>query len=627
MLLAALQAKAQTCPPNIDFENGNFDGWSCYTGNVLAVGSNNVIELVQRPGPIFDRHTLLGPNSGADFFGGFPVNCPNGSGYSIKLGNERGGGQAEGIAYEFTIPPNQNTYSIVYHYAVVFQDPRHEVFQQPRMEIEVKNLTDDQVIDCSSFFFYPYGSLLPGFNVAPFQQDSTDVWFKDWTAVSINLNNKAGKTIRLFFKTADCTFTRHFGYAYIDVDTDCGSEFVGNAFCPNDTVVAVTAPFGFQAYTWYNSNFTQVLGTEQVLTLRPPPASGTVLAVELLPYGGYGCPDTAFAVLRDSLVIRSNAGQDALSCNREQVTIGANPRPGLVYEWSPAAGLSNTAIANPRAGPAVTTQYVLNTRSIGGGCSVFDTVEVVASVIDTAIGLLGKPAFCITSGDSAVLLVQPTLGIQWLIGNTAIPGATKPRYRALQSGSYSAQLVNDLGCRAVTAPKNILIEVPQRGIRYPVKEAAANFPLQLEARDFANTLWNPGNNLSDPQLPKPLFTGTEDRLYTIRLTSLGGCVTIDTQLVKVYKEIDFYVPKAFTPNDDGLNDFLRPVAAGIKTVRFFRVYNRWGELLFDLGHDPLGWNGSYKGLAQPMQTVVWIAEGTGADGKLYRKKGTTVLIR
>ena len=58
----------------------------------------------------------------------------------------------------------------------------------------------------------------------------------------------AGKTIRLFFKTADCTFRRHFGYAYIDVNTECSSEFTGATYCPDDTAVTVTAPYGYQNY-------------------------------------------------------------------------------------------------------------------------------------------------------------------------------------------------------------------------------------------------------------------------------------------------------------------------------------------------------------------------------------------
>ena len=88
-------------------------------------------------------------------FGGFPVNCPNGSGYSIRFGNDLSGTEAEGISYEFTIPANRNEYSLIYHYAVVFQDPNHQQYQQPRMEIEITNVTDNTIINCSSFTFIP----------------------------------------------------------------------------------------------------------------------------------------------------------------------------------------------------------------------------------------------------------------------------------------------------------------------------------------------------------------------------------------------------------------------------------------------------------------------------------------
>jgi hypothetical protein len=85
-------------------------------------------------------------------------------------------------------------------------------------------------------YFYPIWNHTSGFFLSPKSQDTTGVWCKDWSAVSINLDNNAGKTIRLFFKTADCTFTRHFGYAYIDVNSECSSEFVGATYCPDDAL-------------------------------------------------------------------------------------------------------------------------------------------------------------------------------------------------------------------------------------------------------------------------------------------------------------------------------------------------------------------------------------------------------
>src|SRR6266436_4565843 len=79
-------ANAQDCPANIDFETGTFNGWTCYIGSSAAVNGQNVIKLSPSRGPIPNRHTMYSANSGdgVDEYGHFPVNCPNGSGHSIR---------------------------------------------------------------------------------------------------------------------------------------------------------------------------------------------------------------------------------------------------------------------------------------------------------------------------------------------------------------------------------------------------------------------------------------------------------------------------------------------------------------------------------------------------------------
>ena len=621
---------AQQCPANIDFETGTFNGWTCYTGSSGTINNINIISLSLPGGPIPGRHTMYSsnPGDGLDEYGGFPKNCPNGSGRSIRLGNDLAGTEAEGISYEFTIPATQNIYSLIYHYAVVFQDPNHEEFQQPRLEIEITNVTDNQVIHCSSFTFIPYGSLLPGFFVSPNSTGDTPVWCKDWSAVSINLDGNAGKRIRLFFKTADCTFRRHFGYAYIDVNSECSSEFVGDAYCPDDTLVNVTAPYGYQNYTWYNSTFSQVLGAAQTITFKPPPVPGSLYAVEVVPYNGYGCLDTLYARLADNLNVDANAGQDLLSCNYNAVQIGANSKPGLVYTWSPAAGLSDSRIANPLAAPGATTSYVLTTNHDGGGCVDTDTVVVTASIIDTLLQLTGSAMFCTDSGDSAILRVKPTESIQWFKDGRIITGATRPEYRATQTGEYYALLFNSDGCSTNTVKQNIVIDQPRPGINYPVEYAIIDVPFSLEARQFGDSvLWSPGTWLNTPTSYTPFFTGSSEQLYTIEIKTNSGCITIDTQLVRTVKNAEIYVPTAFTPNKDGLNDFLRPIIRGIKEIKYFRIFNRWGQLLFETKTNQQGWDGTISGIPQRGQVVVWMIEGIGADNKVYYQKGTSVLIR
>ena len=116
-------------------------------------------------------------------------------------------------------------------------------------------------------------------------------------------------------------------------------------------------------------------------------------------------------------------------------------------------------------------------------------------------------------------------------------------------------------------------------------------------------------------------------MYTINITTKTGCVTVDTQLVKTVAHAEIYVPSAFTPNNDGLNDLLRPTLMGIKELHYFKIYNRWGQLLFETKTNRSGWDGRFNGAALPTQVIVWIAEGMGADGNVYTRKGTSTLMR
>jgi gliding motility-associated-like protein len=621
---------AQSCPYNIDFETGTFSGWTCYTGRTSAIGGQNVISLGATSGPVYSHHTMYDANTNSnevDPFGRFPVLCPNGSGHSIKLGSTEVGGEAEGVSYEFTIPANENSYTLIYNYAVVFQSPNHQVYEQPRMEIEITNVTDNTTISCASYSFIAVGTALPGFQLST-STDTTAVLYKDWSPVSIDLSGNAGKTIRLFFKTADCTFRRHFGYAYIDVNSECSGRFVGATYCPDDTAINVSAPYGYASYAWYDSSLTTPLGSQQVLNLSPPPPSGTTIAVKLEPYYGFGCSNTMFTKLKDTLTVIANAGRDTLSCNMSPVPIGIKPKPGLHYTWAPATGLSKPDVANPMAFPNRTTSYVVTTMNSGGGCRITDTVVVRASVIDDSLRLVGKQSYCFGNNDSAILNVNPTNSIQWFKNDAAISRATQPTFRVASSGTYFALLKNDIGCSITTKKQPVIIDIAKPATTYAVEYALSNSPLTLQARQISeNVLWKPAINLNSPSSFTPTFKGSQEQLYTIELLTNTGCLTVDTQLVKIIKNVEIYVPTAFTPNKDGKNDYLRPILIGLKDLHFFRIYNRWGQLLFETKKPLPGWDGVFKGVEQTTQTVVWMVKGTGIDGREYAQKGTTVLLR
>src|SRR5205814_4375392 len=136
-----------------------------------------------------------------------------------------------------------------------------------------------------------------------------------------------------------------------------------------------------------------------------------------------------------------------------------------------------------------------------------------------------------------------------------------------QTGSYYASIYNVDGCSIKTVTQDIFVDKPKPGITYPVEYALENAPLTLNARNFGTTaFWNPSVNLDDPANFSPVFKGLYDQLYTITIKTNTGCTTVDTQQVKTIKSVEIFVPTAFTPNHDGLNDFLKLVIIGVKQL-------------------------------------------------------------
>ncbi|MEI9956478.1 MAG: T9SS type B sorting domain-containing protein [Ferruginibacter sp.] len=83
-----------------------------------------------------------------------------------------------------------------------------------------------------------------------------------------------------------------------------------------------------------------------------------------------------------------------------------------------------------------------------------------------------------------------------------------------------------------------------------------------------------------------------------------------------------YVPNAFTPDGNGINERLRPVLIGFTRVNYFNVYNRYGQLLFTMASDQPGWDGKIQGKSADTQTVVWMIEAVDVEGIVHTKKGT-----
>ncbi len=145
--------------------------------------------------------------------------------------------------------------------------------------------------------------------------------------------------------------------------------------------------------------------------------------------------------------------------------------------------------------------------------------------------------------------------------------------------------------------------------------------------------WNFGDGTTNDQQVPPdhLFPLTgEETIYTVTLVVSDslGCTDTARQKVDVLKSCFIAVPGAFTPNGDGVNDYLYPLNALKAADLQFRVYNRWGQMVFETTNWLNKWDGTMGGHPQPAGVYVWTLAYTDSDtGKRIFQKGTSILIR
>lgn len=527
-------AQPSTCPPNIDFELGDFTNWVC------GAGSATVPATVPLPvtAPIPGRHTIITTaTNGTDTYGGFPTLCPNGSGNSVKLGNANTGAQSESISYTFTIPATATTFSILFYYAIVLQDPvtGHTTAERPRFQARITDVATNAPLPCVNFDFIATASL-PGFLPSPF---ASNVWYKDWTPISINLSAEAGKTLKLEFTTADCTRGGHFGYAYMDVSPFCNGVISGSTLCGGEPNITMTAPFGFESYTWYSdATFSTVLSTTQTLSLSPVPAAGSVFPVIVTPYPTFGCTDTLYATITIATKPVSDAGPDATICANQQIQIGAPPNAGLSYAWTPAGQVSNAAIADPFASVTgiTPTEFIVTTTDLLTGCFSKDTTYITGKLVDTTLAVAGKTTYCVGDPSPGIMTVPNVLSsVQWYDGATPIPGATGVTYQPSASGSYWAQ-VQQNGCTDSTRTIAFTVNPVPVSNAGPDASICVNQTIQVGVPPTAglNYSWTPAGQVSNAAISNPFasvtgITSTEFIVHTIDPAT--GCNSYDTTYI------------------------------------------------------------------------------------------------
>ncbi len=142
-------------------------------------------------------------------------------------------------------------------------------------------------------------------------------------------------------------------------------------------------------------------------------------------------------------------------------------------------------------------------------------------------------------------------------------------------------------------------------------------------------LWTPVEGLSCSDCPNPILTPSEDTEYTLLITDSLDCSNTEIfAKVEIITEVKATTPTAFTPNNDGENDIVYVKGWGIKELLEFNIYNRWGELVYSNPQDlNQGWDGTYKGKPQVMDTYAVTVKALGFNNKIVEYKGNINLIK
>lgn len=334
--------------------------------------------------------------------------------------------------------------------------------------------------------------------------------------------------------------------------------------------------------------------------------------------------------------VNIDAGTAVTICEGTTQVLNASSN-ATSFAWAPALSLNNASLLQPSATPADTTRYyVIATLGV---CTKIDSVDI--NVRAAPVADAGKDT-AICYGKTIALEGAGGVVYEWSPSTNTIAGLNNEQLtiKGLQTINYYLNVTDIHGCHSLQ-PDMVQVKVTP-----PLKLFAGNDtiltmnePMRLRGQDLNSSgitrwNWSPAGNLDNAFVQSPLavfatpvMSYPYEYVYTLTGTTPEGCEGKDEIRIKVIQGPEIYVPTGFTPNNDGKNDLLKPVLAGIKELRSFTIYNRWGQLIFQSKDVSRGWDGRFKGVLESNASYVWIAEGVDYKGNVIVRKGSVTLIR
>ena len=341
-----------------------------------------------------------------------------------------------------------------------------------------------------------------------------------------------------------------------------------------------------------------------------------------------GCTNTDSVQVRVTTGVFITPMGDSTICQGDTVRLRISSN-GLAFNWTPAGSLDNSTLMTPLATVNSTTTYQVT--GIIGGCNASKQIKITTIPYPVS-QLAADTTICYKT---PIRLNPNITGSSFNWSPTTYlsnPRILNPIVTSPDTIRYILSVYDTLGCPKPgrdTIQINVLPEV----IAFAGRDTTVvvGQPLQFNASGGTNYTWTPATGLSSTIISNPIGIysfGTDTVKYRLVVKNASNCPDTAYVMVRIFRTApSIFVPSAFTPNNDGLNDIFKPITAGIKKINYFRVFNRWGQLVYQTSIDGAGWDGKINGQIQSTNVYVWVVSAVDYLGKDYFAKGTVTLIR
>ena len=342
-----------------------------------------------------------------------------------------------------------------------------------------------------------------------------------------------------------------------------------------------------------------------------------------------GCPDIidSFHLDVQPNPINVYIGGNRAVCQFDTLHIHASVTPAwythYIYHWSPGINLDDSTASTVVFTAGDSTNIVL-TVTTSAGCTGVDSAKIavypgIFAHVDSVFNLCPHDSVQLMPSGGVSYTWHPSIYIDDSTSST-------PWVHAITTQNYTMIATSQYGCKDTLSVKVVI----EPGAVIYLEDSVIIYPgesYQISPQtNCVNFMWYPSIGLNHVFISNPLATPDVNTKYIVYGSTEQGCKTADSIIIYVAQETLLDLPNAFAPGN-GPNNVFKIIKRGIATLNYFRIYNRWGNMVYESSNIDAGWDGTYKGQPQPFGVFVYEVEAVTSTGRIFHKHGNVTLVR